>query len=115
VLDILSKLYAHGHGLAGYCRACRRWFGVPMPALVAARRADSPRRPDAAAQVRWLRRPEDGDPRHGAEQGRQLVGAYRGWPVFRICLISCDDLNPLVQPLRLSEPSEAVRCVFGDL
>jgi hypothetical protein len=36
------KLHAHGHGLSGYCRACRRYLGVPMPVLIAARGADSP-------------------------------------------------------------------------
>jgi hypothetical protein len=28
VLDTLGKLYAHGHGVGGYCRACRRLFSV---------------------------------------------------------------------------------------
>jgi hypothetical protein len=27
VLDTIGKLYAHGHGLNGYCRTCRRYFG----------------------------------------------------------------------------------------
>ena len=42
VLDTLGKLYAHGHGLNGYCRPCRRFFLVPTLVLVAARGADSP-------------------------------------------------------------------------
>jgi hypothetical protein len=42
VLDTIGKLYAHGHGLSGYCRPCRRFFLVPMLVLIAARRADSP-------------------------------------------------------------------------
>ena len=42
VLDTLGKLYAHGHGINGYCRTCRRYFCVPMPLLIAARGADSP-------------------------------------------------------------------------
>jgi hypothetical protein len=42
VLDTLGKLYAHGYGLNGYCRPCRRFFHVPMPSLIAARGADSP-------------------------------------------------------------------------
>jgi hypothetical protein len=42
VLDTLGKLYAHGHGLTGYCRPCRRYFRVPMPLLIAARGGDSP-------------------------------------------------------------------------
>jgi hypothetical protein len=42
VLGTLGKLYAHGHGLSGYCRPCRCYFRVPMPVLVAARGADSP-------------------------------------------------------------------------
>jgi hypothetical protein len=42
VLDTLGKLYAHGHGLNGYCRSCRRYFRVPMPVLIATRGADSP-------------------------------------------------------------------------
>jgi hypothetical protein len=42
VLDTLGKLRAHGHGLNGYCRACRRYFNVAMPALIAARGPESP-------------------------------------------------------------------------
>jgi hypothetical protein len=42
VLDTLGKLYARGHGLSGYCRGYRRFFDVPMPALIAARGPDSP-------------------------------------------------------------------------
>ena len=42
VLGTIGKLYAHGHGLSGYCRPCRRYFRVPMPVLIAARGADSP-------------------------------------------------------------------------
>jgi hypothetical protein len=42
VLDTIGKLYAHGHGLTGYCRPCRRFFRLPMPVLIAARGADSP-------------------------------------------------------------------------
>jgi hypothetical protein len=41
VLDTIGKLHAHGHGLNGYCRPCRRFFKVPMPVLIAARGADS--------------------------------------------------------------------------
>jgi hypothetical protein len=42
VLDTLGKLDAHGYGLTGYGRSCRRYFGVPMPVLIAARCADDP-------------------------------------------------------------------------
>jgi len=42
VLDTLGKLHAHGHGLFGWCRKCDRHFDVPLPALIAARGADSP-------------------------------------------------------------------------
>jgi hypothetical protein len=42
VRDTLGKLHAHGHGLSGYCRPCRRFFLVTMPVLIAARGADSP-------------------------------------------------------------------------
>jgi hypothetical protein len=42
VLDTLGKLFAHGHGPSGYCRRCRRYFGVPVPVLIAVRGADSP-------------------------------------------------------------------------
>ena len=42
VLDMLGKLHAHGHGLFGHCRICARHFDVPLPALIAARGADSP-------------------------------------------------------------------------
>ena len=41
-LDTLGKLHAHRHGLFGYCRTCDRHFDVPLPALIAARGADSP-------------------------------------------------------------------------
>jgi hypothetical protein len=39
-LDTLVKL--HAHGLFGWCRRCDRHFDVPLPALIAARGADSP-------------------------------------------------------------------------
>jgi hypothetical protein len=42
VLDAIGKLYAHGHGLNGYCRTCRRYFGASMPAPIAMRGANSP-------------------------------------------------------------------------
>jgi hypothetical protein len=42
VLDTLAKLYAHGHGINGYCCTCRRYFRVPIPVLIAVRGADSP-------------------------------------------------------------------------
>ena len=42
VLDTIGKLYAHGHGLSGYCRPCRRYFLVPMTLLIATRGPDSP-------------------------------------------------------------------------
>jgi hypothetical protein len=42
VLDTLAKLHAHGHGVRGYCRACRRLFSVSMPDLIRDRGADSP-------------------------------------------------------------------------
>jgi hypothetical protein len=65
VLDTIGKLYAHGHGLSGYCRPCRRYFHVLMPVLIAARGTDSP-----VVGMRPLRRPGDGDPRRGAADGR---------------------------------------------
>jgi hypothetical protein len=42
VLDTIGKLYAHGHGLNGYCRTCRRYFGASMSAPIAMRGANSP-------------------------------------------------------------------------
>jgi hypothetical protein len=30
-LDTPGKLAAHGHGLSGHCRSCRRYFAVPVP------------------------------------------------------------------------------------
>jgi hypothetical protein len=33
VLDTLGKLYAHGHGIGGYCLVCQRVFVVSLPAL----------------------------------------------------------------------------------
>jgi hypothetical protein len=42
VIDTLGKLAAHGHGVGGCCRACRRLFSVSMPALIRERGADSP-------------------------------------------------------------------------
>jgi hypothetical protein len=40
VLDTLSMLYAHGHGLNGYCRPCRGYFGVLMLDLMLERGRD---------------------------------------------------------------------------
>jgi hypothetical protein len=34
VLDTLGKLYAHGHGIGGYCLVCQRIFGVSIVALI---------------------------------------------------------------------------------
>ena len=42
VIDTLGKLYAHGHGVGGYCRDCRRLFSVSMAALIHERSAESP-------------------------------------------------------------------------
>jgi hypothetical protein len=39
-----ADLYAHGHGISGYCRPCRPFFrlSMPVPVLIEARGADSP-------------------------------------------------------------------------
>jgi hypothetical protein len=42
VIDTLDKLAAHGHGVGGYRRDCRRPFSVSMPALIRERSAESP-------------------------------------------------------------------------
>jgi hypothetical protein len=42
VLDTLAKLHAHGHGVGGYCRSCRRLFSISMPDLMRDRGANSP-------------------------------------------------------------------------
>ena len=42
VIDTLGKLYAHGHGVGGYCRDCRRLFSVSIVVLIRERGADSP-------------------------------------------------------------------------
>jgi hypothetical protein len=42
VIDTLAKLYAHGHGVGGYCRDCRRLFSVSIVVLIRERGADSP-------------------------------------------------------------------------
>jgi hypothetical protein len=42
VLDTLGKLYAHGHGINGYCLVCQRVFLVSLPALIKERGGDSP-------------------------------------------------------------------------
>jgi hypothetical protein len=34
VLDTLGKLYAHGHGIGGYCLTCQRVSSVSLPALI---------------------------------------------------------------------------------
>ena len=39
VLDTIGKFHAHGQGLSGRCRACRRHVIVPMPVLIAVRSA----------------------------------------------------------------------------
>jgi hypothetical protein len=41
VLDTIGKLYAHGHGLFGYCKVCQRACIVSMVALVRERVGDS--------------------------------------------------------------------------
>jgi hypothetical protein len=41
VLDTLGKLYAHGHGIGGYCLVCMRVFAVSLPALIKERGGDS--------------------------------------------------------------------------
>ena len=70
VLDTLSKLQAHGHGLFGYCRPCQRHFDVPIPVLIAARGTDNrqPRGRHAAGKVRKTPPPRDGDSHHGPQQ-----------------------------------------------
>jgi hypothetical protein len=45
VLDTLGKLYAHGHGIGGYCFVCQRIFDVSIVALIRER---------AAGTARWL-------------------------------------------------------------
>jgi hypothetical protein len=40
VLDTLGKLYAHGHGMRGYCLTCQRVFAVSLPALIKERGDD---------------------------------------------------------------------------
>jgi hypothetical protein len=41
VLDTLGKLYAHGHGMGGYCLACQRLFDASIVALIKERGGDS--------------------------------------------------------------------------
>ena len=41
VLDTLGKLEAHGHGVGGYCLACRRLFDVSLWALIGERGGNS--------------------------------------------------------------------------
>jgi hypothetical protein len=40
VLDTLGKLYAHGHGIGGYCLVCQRIFDVSIVALIKERGGD---------------------------------------------------------------------------
>jgi hypothetical protein len=40
VLDTLGKLADHGHGIGGYCLACRRRFAVSMTVLMLERGRD---------------------------------------------------------------------------
>ena len=40
VLDTLGKLYAHGHGIGGYCLDCRRLFAVSLTVLMLERGRD---------------------------------------------------------------------------
>jgi hypothetical protein len=41
VLDTLGKLYAHGHGIGGYCLTCQRVFTVSLLALIKERGGDA--------------------------------------------------------------------------
>ena len=41
MLDTLDKLYAHGHGIGGYCLVCQRVFVVSLPALIRERGGDA--------------------------------------------------------------------------
>jgi hypothetical protein len=41
ILDTLGKLYVHGHGIGGYCLACRRVSSVSLPALMRERGGDA--------------------------------------------------------------------------
>jgi hypothetical protein len=68
VLATLGKLYAHGHELNGYCRACRHYFGHADAGGDCGARRRQPNRRNAAAHLRGLRRARDGDPRHGGAQ-----------------------------------------------
>jgi hypothetical protein len=72
VVNTLGKLRPHGHGLSGYCRRRQSHFVVPLPALIAARGADSPvvgMRP-VTCQVWW---PGDGDPHCGAAELAEIA------------------------------------------
>jgi hypothetical protein len=40
VIDTLGKLYAHGHGIGGYCLTCQRVFSVSLPARIKERGGD---------------------------------------------------------------------------
>jgi hypothetical protein len=86
VLDTFGKLYVRGHGLSGYCRGYRRFFDVPMPALIAARGPDSPGCRHEAAAVRRLPWPGGGDTGHGAVDGLELSGtAHQPTPPQQYC------------------------------
>jgi hypothetical protein len=41
VLDTLGKLYAHGHGIGGYCLDCQRLFVASLPKLITERGGDA--------------------------------------------------------------------------
>jgi hypothetical protein len=41
VLATLGQLYAHRHGIGGYCLVCQRLFDVSLPALIAERGGDT--------------------------------------------------------------------------
>ena len=40
MLDTLGKLYAHGHGIGGYCLVCQRIFDASIVALIKERGGD---------------------------------------------------------------------------
>jgi hypothetical protein len=54
VLDTLGKLYAHGHGLGGYCLVCQRVFDVSLPVLILERGPRPLQHPHGAAAARPL-------------------------------------------------------------
>jgi hypothetical protein len=70
VLDALGMLYAHGHGIGGYCLVCQRILDVSLPALNMERSGGA--RVVGMKPLTCLLPGAAHLPNHGATEGRRL-------------------------------------------